>query len=78
MIDHCKEITAVLDPLELLLTEALEKRNWLAHHYFRESSERIISVDSGQKMIDELVEIQSMFQRADSALDEVVLPVRDR
>lgn len=78
MIESFKKVTAVPDPLEKLLSDALEKRNWLAHHYFRERTYQFMSTAGREEMIAELEQIQELFQRADAALEDVAEPVRER
>jgi hypothetical protein len=57
--------------LEGMLAAALEKRNWLAHRYFRERSETFMSDRGCATMIAELESAQALFHEADEALEGV-------
>jgi len=50
---------------EELLTEALTRRNFLAHRFFKERAEDFMSKSGRDRMIAELQEIQECFRRAD-------------
>jgi hypothetical protein len=75
LIQRLESITSVPDDLEDLLTEALAKRNFLAHHYFRERAEPLMSHSGREQMIAELHEAQKLFERADDRLDKVTTPL---
>jgi len=70
--------TSVPPDLEGLLAEALERRNFLAHHYFRERAEVFMSFAGREKMIEELQRAQKLFDEADARLTEVAKPLRER
>jgi hypothetical protein len=78
LIQRLKAVTEVPGGLEESLARALEKRNWLAHHYFRERAEECMSTQGRERMIAELEEAQSAFSDADAALEKVSKPVRER
>lgn len=78
LIQRLESITSVPDDLEDLLTEALAKRNFLAHHYFRERAEAFMSHSGREQMIAELQEAQKLFERADDRLDKVTTPLLER
>jgi len=78
LIRALKSATSVPSDLEGLLTEALEKRNFLAHHYFRERAEAFMSREGRDKMIEELQRAQKLFDDADARLTEVAKPLRER
>jgi hypothetical protein len=46
---------------ELLITAAVEKRNLLIHHFFRDHAFDVNTSDGRQKMINELHEMQRLF-----------------
>jgi hypothetical protein len=64
--------------LERLLRRALEKRNWLAHHYFRERADEFVTHDGRLRMISELEIVRKLLDDADRALDLFIKPVRER
>jgi hypothetical protein len=70
--------TPVPNDLEELLTAALLKRNFLAHHYFRERAEAFMTHYGREQMIVELQEAQKLFERADDRLSQVITPLRER
>jgi hypothetical protein len=78
MIRNLSSVTAVPSNLEAMLREALAKRNWLAHEYFRERAEQFMSMRGREKMLTELQEVQTLFDGADRSLDEVVRPLREK
>jgi hypothetical protein len=47
MITALRKVTTVPTKLETLLAEALHKRTWLAHHYFRERAEQLCPLADG-------------------------------
>jgi hypothetical protein len=69
---------AVPTTLQTVLSDALEKRNWLAHHYFRERAEQFVTTTGRSSMIDELHTAQELFERADKELLELIKPMRER
>lgn len=78
LIRRLGELATVPLELENLLAQALDKRNWLSHHYFRERATEFFSVSGRDKMIAELEDAQSLFRAADTALETVVKPLRQR
>lgn len=68
----------VQDSLAQLLADALKKRNWLAHAYFRERSLDFMTEAGRTAMIAELEAAKDGFKTADQSLDETVRPLRDR
>ena len=78
LIRSLNNATSVPMELEGLLTEALEKRNFLAHHYFRERAEAFISHEGREAMIEELEHAQKLFENADDWLTEIAKPLREK
>jgi hypothetical protein len=78
MIRNLKRLMNVPDKVESILTAALKKRNFLAHHYFRERSNEFMSQRGKDKMIVELQNVQHLFKQADETLDKVIKPLRER
>ena len=77
MIRSLKNVISVPQDLESLLAVALEKRNFLAHHYFKDRSIEFMTKIGRDKMIIELQEARTLFKHADDQLDEVVRPLRE-
>ena len=78
LIRSLRELTTVPPELEDLLAQALDKRNWLSHHYFRERASDFLNVSGRDKMVAELQAAQSLFSSADKALDAIVKPLWQR
>jgi len=78
MIRSLKTAIAVPGELESLLAVALEKRNFLAHHYFKDRAAEFMTKTGRDAMICELQDARTLFEQADDKLDEVVKPLRER
>ena len=78
LIRALKNVTSVPSDLEGLLSEALDRRNFLAHHYFRERAEAFMSWKGREKMIEELQGAQKLFDNADARLTEIAKPLREK
>jgi len=78
LINTVRKQVSVPPELEALLLGARTKRNWLAHHYFRERAEDFMNEPGREKMIAELKEAHILFERADELLGEVVRPLRHK
>lgn len=63
---------------EIYLREALELRNILIHHFFRENAENFISKPGRAEMINQLQSIISKFQKADEILEKIYLPLWEK
>ena len=73
-----KKYVVVEDELARILSEALSKRNWLVHDYFKERAEEFVTDAGCHRMISELKENQQLFEHAEHALDMLVRPIRER
>ena len=69
---------AVSAELHGKLSQALTRRNWLTHHFFRERAAEFMSVRGRDSMIRELEEAQALFQAADELLDQTIKPMREK
>ncbi len=78
LIRGLSSVTTVPNDLEGLLTEALKKRNFLTHHFFRERAELFMSRHGREKMIQELERAQKIFDAADERLTEIAKPLREK
>jgi len=76
MIKNLREVTQVDADLEHLLREALSKRNWLAHDFFRERATEFVSPAGREQMLREVDECRDFFKAADERLDAIVGPLR--
>lgn len=76
MIHNLKSVTEVAPELGSLLREALTRRNWLAHHYFRERAVEFMSDGGREEMLVELQDAHDLFEKAERRLDEIVEPLR--
>jgi len=78
MIGDLKKVTSVSPDLSEKLSKALEMRNWLAHHYFRERAQNFL-ISSGRKnMIFELQQAVNMFREADEHLSVTLNPLLEK
>jgi hypothetical protein len=78
MIQNIKGVTLVPTDLEEVLSNALMKRNFLSHGFFREHASDFMSYEGREKMITELKDAQTLFSMADSKLSEVIKPIREK
>ncbi|MEB3263528.1 MAG: hypothetical protein VKJ66_04060 [Synechococcus sp.] len=76
MMSSLRDVTYVDDDLEQLLNEALRKRNWLVHHFFRERASEFMSSPGREQMISEIDGCRDLFQSADKRLEAIVVPLR--
>ncbi len=78
LLRELKKYIAVPDDLAEALGEALTKRNWLAHDYFRERATDFVTDIGCSGMIRELEAIQRLFDDADQKLGAIVRPIREK
>lgn len=67
----CKTMPIAAD-LESRLSQALNRRNWLAHNYFWERAPEFMRQQGREAMIEELREIADYFAEIDHELDMIV------
>lgn len=77
MIAALRSVATVPEDLEALLRRALQKRNWLAHDFFRERATQFLDSAGREQMLAEVDECCEEFEAADRRLDEVVAPLRN-
>ncbi len=77
LIRDLRETTTVPAELQAKLGQALTRRNWLAHHFFRERADEFVSARGRDSMIRELEEAQVLFLAAEDLLDQTFKPVRE-
>ena len=78
LISKLRSLVTIKDDLEALLVNALGKRNWLAHCYFRERASQFMSASGRDLMIQELQRYQELFRKADGKLETVISPLREK
>jgi hypothetical protein len=76
LLKHLKSEVALPQDLESTLTEALTRRNYLAHHYFREKAESFVTRSGRAQMLEQLHVDQQLFERADEELEKALAPYR--
>ena len=76
LIAALRSVSTVPSHLEALLREALESRNWLAHHFFRERAAEFLNSGGRDGMLAEVDRCRARFEAADSRLSEITGPLR--
>jgi hypothetical protein len=66
------------DELKKDIAYAKQRRDFLAHHFFRDRAEDILTRSGLDKMIDELIVDQGLFQHVDKCLQEATASLRSR
>lgn len=74
LIKALKAVTVLPEDLEASLAKAKERRDHLAHRYFREVSERLVRGEHDE-LIEELENDRAFFEATDKALEAFVMPV---
>ena len=77
LIRRLREDAPVSPDLAQELMAARDKRNWLAHGFFRERALEFMSSSGRVQMIDEIEECRNMFEQADRSLNQPVQIVYD-
>ena len=77
LINGLRKTISVPAGLETLLVDALETRNFIAPHFFRERAEAFMSRSGRNRMIEELTSARQLFEAAEEKLDEVAAPFRE-
>lgn len=75
MLKTLRRYVAVPAALDLLLKDALQKRNTLAHQFFRTFAERFMTEAGREEMLSWLRSAQATFHGAADQLDDVVQPL---
>jgi hypothetical protein len=68
----------VSEDFNIILLEAKEKRNFLAHDYFRERAYDFMTNEGCLGMIAELKSILQLLEDADQQLEKIVDPLRKK
>lgn len=72
------EVSNFDEALRKRIIDATERRNFLAHHYWRESAEQFMTEDGRAKMIEELTKDAEVFEQLDKDIRSATKPVRER
>lgn len=75
LIHATKKLGPFPDGAEAQLMEALEKRNYLVHHFFRTHDEDLMSETGRRQMIDELRDLLALLQNADRVVEALYRPL---
>lgn len=78
MMKNLRDVAQVRPDLESLLSDALKKRNWLVHDFFRERATEFMSSAGREQMLREVDESRNLFQTADKRLETIVGPLRKK
>ena len=78
MMGRLRSVFDVPDDFESLLRDALRKRNWLAHDFFRERADELLTSAGRDQMLDEVDQCSACFQAADKQLGEIIRPLRQK
>ncbi|MFZ3166799.1 MAG: hypothetical protein WA130_04225 [Candidatus Methanoperedens sp.] len=68
LIHELRNGSSISDDFESILSEALKKRNWLAHHYFWDRAQKFKTEEGQKDMKEELQEIADYFKEIDKNL----------
>jgi hypothetical protein len=78
MLKAMRHHVTVPPDVDTLLNEALRKRNWLAHEFFREFAEHFMNAKGRDEMLAWLEDAESVLQRATKALDALTNHIREK
>lgn len=78
MLKAMRRYVTVPPEVDTLLSEALHRRNWLAHRFFREFAVHFTSAKGRDEMLAWLQETRSVFQRADKELELITRPICEK
>ena len=76
LIKQLRSEAALSHNLEPYLVQALNRRNCLAHNYFREKAKKFVTRNGRDEMLQELQNDQQLFESADEQLSEAVRSIR--
>ncbi len=71
LIKHLTQKIEISDKFEVTIREALDKRNWLTHHYFWDRAIQMNTEDGREFMVEELEEINLSLESVDTQLTEI-------
>jgi hypothetical protein len=68
LLNHIKKTMSLSDSMITIVDEALERRNYLTHHFFRTHNFALYSEEGRKAMMSELEEIQKKLDLAHDVL----------
>ncbi len=71
LLREFRKLIKAIEPIEDLLDAALDRRNFLTHHFFRERDEEIKSVEGIVRVVKELQEIGEQLAKANQIMTVV-------
>ncbi len=78
LIKRAQSLAAMPDDLKARISRVKERRDFLAHHFFRERAIDFASRAGKDRMIEELEHDHDLFCEADRDLSEFLSPIRRR
>ena len=75
LINRLSKTFAISNELNAKIAEGKNKRDFLAHHYFRERATDFAHRNGRDRMIAELTEIREFFRALDKETDLLVAPI---
>lgn len=78
MMRSLRDAVQVDADLEQLLHDALNKRNWLVHDFFREWAVEFMSATGRERMLSEVDGCRDLFKSADNRLEATLGPLRTK
>lgn len=78
MLRAMRRYVTVPPDVDTLLNDALRKRNWLAHQFFREFADHFMNRKGRDEMLAWLEDAESVFKRADKELEALTASIRER
>lgn len=75
LVKAAQRVVAISDEDRRVLDEALDLRNILTHHYFREHAEDFVSEKGRGEMKEELQRVIAKFKSADYVLEKLYRPL---
>jgi hypothetical protein len=77
-VANIKKEAAVSDSTATVLDQALKRRNWLVHHYFRSRTDKIATIAGQRTIVSELETICEEIQTADEILTAETLALMEK
>lgn len=72
LVKHLRETVGIPEEFEVTLAEAVDKRNWLAHHYFWERAGHFVTEEGRLFMVTELEKATDFFIAFEKQLDSII------
>jgi hypothetical protein len=75
LIKRFSSTFSISQDLQAKIIQSKDKRDFLAHHYFRERAEKFANREGRDQMISELEEIRELFRGIDKEVELLVAPI---